>query len=328
MTSEPKRVLITGGSGFLGTNVVQGYLDRGVTVLSLDKAEPRNAAHRGVFQRVDILDEAALKRAFQDFGPDLLIHFAARTDLEGLSLGDYRENIDGVRNVTREANECRSLRRAIYASSRLVFQIDHTPAHDYDYSATTFYGKSKIEGERIVREQETPHVPWVLVRPTSIWGPWFDVPYKGFFVSVEKGRYRHPRGRQILKSFGYVGNLVHELMRLAEAPEQAVAGRVFFLADYEPIDVRQWSRTIARHLGVPDVREMPYALMKLAAVAGDLLEASRLVKPPITSWRLNNLVTNMVYPLSPTAQVAGALPFAVDEGVARTVAWMRGKAKS
>jgi nucleoside-diphosphate-sugar epimerase len=176
-----------------------------------------------------------------------------------------------------------------------------------------------------VRAQSAPHVSWVLVRPTSIWGPWFDVPYKGFFTSVENGHYRHPRGRRILKSFGYVGNLAHALARLASSPEAVVAGKVFFLADYEPIDVREWSRTIARHFGVRDVREIPYALMKLAALVGEVLQATRLAEPPITSWRLNNLVTNMIYPMAPTAEVAGALPFSVDEGVATTVAWMRGK---
>jgi hypothetical protein len=60
-----------------------------------------------------------------------------------------------------------------------------------------------------------------MVRPTSIWGPWFEIPYRTFFDATARGRYLHPRGRKVRKSFGYVGNTVYQLDRLmfAEGPK-------------------------------------------------------------------------------------------------------------
>jgi len=66
-------------------------------------------------------------------------------------------------------------------------------------------------------------LPWVLVRPTSIWGPWFDVPYRNFFLSVARRRYVHPAGKRIHKSFGFVGNITWHLHRLMIAPRPQVA---------------------------------------------------------------------------------------------------------
>src|SRR5688572_9329654 len=75
------RVLITGGSGFIGTNLVASLLAEGVPLVNLDVAEPLNQAHNGYWQQVDILDPARLTAAVQRFAPTHVVHLAARTDL-------------------------------------------------------------------------------------------------------------------------------------------------------------------------------------------------------------------------------------------------------
>jgi nucleoside-diphosphate-sugar epimerase len=64
---EKKRILITGGSGFIGTNLVEFYLEKGWDVLSLDSASPRNEKHKICFRQVDILNRQDLLQAFKDF---------------------------------------------------------------------------------------------------------------------------------------------------------------------------------------------------------------------------------------------------------------------
>lgn len=318
------RVLVTGGSGFIGTNVCAHLLQAGVPTLNLDFARPRNAAHGAIWKQIDICEAAPLRAALAAFAPDIVLHLAARTDLDGKTVADYGANTQGVENIVDAALACTSVRRMVFASSRLVCRIGHVPASDTDYCPTTPYGESKVEGEKIVRARAA-NAPWdwIQVRPTSIWGPWFGVPYKLFFDAVARGRYVHPRGVNILKSFGFVGNTVHQLMAIVGAPRASIDRRTIYLADYPPIQVGRMAELIRAEVGIPRGREVPMAALKLLAAVGDLGKALGWREPPLTSFRLANLVTPMVYDLAPLQAIAGALPCDMAAGVKQTVAWMR-----
>jgi len=229
------RALVTGGSGFIGTNLVEDHLRRGDEVLSADGREPRNPAHSGLWRKSDLLDRDGLFDLFEEFEPTHLLHMGARTDLHGTTLPDYAANREGVDNVIEAARRSSSLERAVFASSRMVCRIDHRPVDENDYSPPNPYGESKMEGELRVRGSGL-EVPWTLVRPTSIWGPWFDVPYKDFFLAIARGRYVHVRGGAARKSFGYVGNTVYQLRKILTAPVEQVHGRTLYLGDYPPIE--------------------------------------------------------------------------------------------
>ena len=113
----------------------------------------------------------------------------------------------------------------------------------------TLTGRARSNVSRIVRSSGYP-APWLVVRPTSIWGPWFDAPYRDFFRAVARRHYRHPRGLQIRKSFGYVENTVHQIIQLLIAA-RTMTGRVFYLADYETLEVQAWATSISRAMGLP-----------------------------------------------------------------------------
>lgn len=318
------RVLITGGSGFIGTNLVEHFLRRGDDVLNLDQIEPRNAAHSQMWRKVDLLDVAGLRAAVEAFSPEIVLHFGARTDLEGETLDDYAANVRGVENVIAALEGIRSLRRVIFASSRLVCRIGYQPRDEFDYCPSTPYGKSKAIGEQLVRSKASHlHVPWVIVRPTSIWGPWFEIPYKAFFMSVAKGRYFHPRGRTILKSFGFVGNTVFQLQRLVDLPAETINGRTFYLADYPSIDVAKMADTIQRATNARQIMSINVGILRCAALAGDLLKLLGWRNPPLTSFRLVNLLTPMTYDLEPLRALVGDLPYTMEEGVRITAEWLR-----
>jgi nucleoside-diphosphate-sugar epimerase len=164
-----------------------------------------------------------------------------------------------------------------------------------------------------------------LVRPTSIWGPWFDVPYKTFFLSIARNRYVNVRGQVVDKSFGYVGNTVHEIERLMSAPADRVSGRTFYLADYPPINVGEMAEEIRQRLGAPPLRTVPRAILDPAAKAGDVLKRLGWRNPPLTTFRLDNLVTEMVFDLAPLQEIVGDLPYSMEEGVRLTTDWLRAR---
>ena len=318
------RIIITGGSGFIGTNLVERFISSDNVVLNLDIAAPRNHTHHSYWMAQDLLDKVGLRSVMHDFAPDIVFHMAARTDLDGGTIDDYAANTVGVANLIAAVLGVTSLQRIVFASSRLVCRIGYEPTSEFDYCPTTPYGESKVIGEKLVRDAmaQLP-CPALIVRPTSIWGPWFDVPYKTFFLTIARGRYVHPGKAKILKSFGFVGNTVHELERLMVAPASAVAGQTFYLGDYPPIDVAVWANAIQRALRVAPLRRVGVGALRAAAWLGDCLKACGWKYSPLTSFRLNNLLTPMVHDLAPLQAVVGALPYSMDEGVQVTVDWLR-----
>ena len=313
------RILITGGSGFIGTNAVEHFARRH-KVLNLDIVAPINPAHESFWRQVDLLDANALSATVANFDPHFVLHLAARTDLDGHSLDDYAVNTIGVSNLLEALVAARSLQRVIFASSMLVCRIGYQPNSDLDFCPVNPYGESKVRGELLVRES-LPSVPWAFVRPTSIWGPWFREPYRNFFDYVLKGHYFHIGATRVFKTYGYVGNAIYQLQTLLDAPAADIDGRVFYLGDSSEYEIREWADAIASRQG-QRIPQVPLALVRCGAWLGDLLKAFGL-RFPMTSFRLKNMTTENCIDLRPTFALAPKLPFDRDRSIDLTLDWLR-----
>jgi nucleoside-diphosphate-sugar epimerase len=146
--------------------------------------------------------------------------------------------------------------------------------------------------------------------------------YLRFFQLIRDGRYFNVGRGPTRKSYGYVGNTVEQYRALMEAPLDAVCGRTFYLADYEPLALEDWAEGFRRALGAPTIRTIPKPFAMLVARIGDVVAS---VRPgfPFTTFRLTNVLTEYQANLGPMREVCGALPFSVDEGILATVAWLR-----
>lgn len=162
----------------------------------------------------------------------------------------------------------------------------------------------------------------MLIRPTSIWGPWFRIPYRTFFDAVRRGLYVHPRGRRILKSYGYVGNVVHQIRKFLTVDSERIDRRTFYVSDDQNTDVLEFAEAIQDAFGAPRVRQVPLAVLQTLAHAGDLLKWMGVANPPLTSFRLGNLLTPMNYDMSATCDLTGAAPYTLKDGVRTTVDWI------
>ena len=112
------RILITGGSGFIGTNYIELLLKTGqAEFVNLDKRPPRNAAHKSFWQECDLLDAPRLKKLVIDFSPTHVVHLAAKTGLDEKKLSDFAANMEGVENLLLALKEAPSVERVIFTSS-------------------------------------------------------------------------------------------------------------------------------------------------------------------------------------------------------------------
>ncbi len=318
------KALVTGSAGFIGRAMVRTLRDQGWTVTGLDKL-PGEVGRAGEYV-CDLLDAPRLLGTVQQFSPDAIVHLAARIDLdEKKDISGYAANIDGVHNVVAAVEATPSVKRAIWTSSQLVCKVGYVPSHDTDYRADTLYGQSKVLTERIVRETDGAGREWCLVRPTTVWGPGMSAHYQRFLRMIQRGRYFHVGRTPLLKSYSYIGNIVHQYERLLAAPSPEIHRKTFYLADYEPLDIIAWTNAFQRAFGSRPISHMPKSVAKLLAAGGDIANAVGWRSFPFNSFRLNNVLTQYQFDLAPTRAVCGELPFTIEQGVAETAAWIRSR---
>ena len=319
-----RRVLVTGGSGFIGTNLVQDLLESGSRVLSLDCTPPIHPGHADCFREIDILDAAAVDAAFREFRPEHVVHLAARTDLDqDTTLDDYRVNTSGTENILDSASRQDEVERVLVTSSMLVCRLGYVPDGDEDYAPTTRYGESKILTETQTRKRDLD-ATWALLRPMTIWGPWHLRLENEFWRVLRKGHYIHPSGKPCRRSYGFVGNSVYQIRRLLEAPREQVHRKTFYIGD-PAIELLDYINGFSKGLTGRDVRMVPYPLMKAGAMLGDLLAAVGWKGVPLTSFRLSNMTQDNVLDVSPTLAVSGPNPFTLEQGIEQTVAWLKSR---
>ena len=322
------RFLITGGSGFIGTNLVQKVLGRGDDVVNIDIHPPKVGSHARYWRNVSLLDGSAVSDTFAEFKPDYVLHAGGRTDLKGNGLKDYAANTTGSSNLIDAVLGTASVRRTLLFSTMLICENGYTPRDELEYRPDSAYGESKIEMEVMARERlGAARRDFVIVRPTSIWGPWFADPYIQFFQTIRRGVYVHPGRGKVRKQFGYVGNVVCQVLALLDAPSEDCFGRVFYIGDYSPYVVREWAELIQRESGARTIHTMPLGVLKIVAALGDVAALMGWRRAPLTRFRLRNMMKNNLLPFENTAKVCGPLEYSVREGIRQTLTWMDANGK-
>ena len=298
---------------------MQYYLDKGYNVLNIDKVQPKTQNHNKIFRQTDINDEKEMEALFVDFDPDYIVHLAARTDLDGKTVDDYSANTIGVKNVLEAAYSCPNLKKILITSSMLVCHTGYYPKDQFDYAPTTMYGESKVKTEEIVWANK-PKCDWSILRPTSIWGPWFGVPYRNFFDMVKAKRYFHIGQNSCTKTYGYVGNAVYQINELLMNDTRDERNKVFYIGDEPPIFIEEWANEIAAELGFK-IPRMPFPLLRCAGWFGDFLKLFG-IHFPMTSFRLKNMTTDNIINLKNTYTIAPNPPYSRLDGVRETLKWM------
>lgn len=314
-----KNILITGGSGFIGTNLVEYYLNKGFQVLNLDIQQPKIKSHFKFWKNIDVNNLTDLSIQVQNFKPNYIVHLAARTDLDGQNIEDYKTNVEGVSNLLETIQTLKSIKKVLITSSMLVCKSGYAPKTMFDYNPDTIYGESKVLTEKNVWSN-TPNCDWSIIRPTSIWGPWFGVPYKNFFDVLMSKRYFHIGNKSCSKTYGFIGNSVYQINQILFSNTLDTSSKVFYLGDYTPINIEEWANEIANELNLK-LRRMPFTIVKLLANTGDFLKIFK-INFPMTSFRLKNMTTDNIIDLSDTSKLAANLPFNRLQAVKMTLDWI------
>jgi len=316
------KILVTGGSGFIGTNLIEKLiLERGCEIVNMDISSPKNISHQAYWRKCNILDESKVNELFQSFQPDIVIHLAARTDTNPANkIDDYDVNMKGSQNILFAIKKFAQVKRVIITSTQFVNQYQGLPKDDEDFAPHTVYGESKIVMEKMTRKENLNCI-WTIIRPTNIWGPWhIRYPYE-FWKVLSKGLYFHPGRKPVIRSYGYVGNVVFQIISILESPPEKVNGKIFYVGDL-PIDIYNWVNGFSQKQLGRNVRVVPRLIVRVLSLIGDALSFVK-VSFPITSSRYRSMVNSNVTPLERTFEAFGVPPYTLDQGIEETVNWMK-----
>lgn len=168
---EPHRILVTGGAGFLGINLVRYLLERGVEVASLDLAPFDYPDCRGRIEEIrgDIRDGRVVARAAA--GADVVVHAAAALPLYA-PRDIWTTDVDGTRTVLAAA-EAAGVDRVIHISSTAVYGVpDHHPLVEEDrLHGVGPYGEAKVAAEAVCLEARARGMCVPILRPKTFIGP-------------------------------------------------------------------------------------------------------------------------------------------------------------
>ena len=308
------KVLVTGCSGFIGKEVSEFFLSQNYKVYGLDKIKSKNLG-RIRFFKCDIMNKNNLLKIFKEVNPHLIIHLAAKADLKSNDLNYYKDNYLGTKNIIDAANLVSSIKRIIFTSTLLVNKIGTNNNQFLFYNPSTKYGESKVLMEKVIRFSECKF-DWCIIRPTTIWGDNIQNHFKTLLNLIEKKLYFHTGYKKIYKSYGYVKNSVFQIYKLANTKNYLFNRKIYYISDYESIELKEWINKISKLLIGADVKiTVPIFFAKFLALIGDTFLIFGFKGFPIQSFRLNNILVNFKVNTSCLKKVCGRLPYNLNDSI-------------
>lgn len=314
-------VVVTGGSGFIGSHLVEALTGSGARVTNLDIQPPSRGDQRSEWIDCDIRDPAQMAAALNDVRPEFVFNLAAVAELSAPSSA-MAVNTRGLINIIEYSRTMANSPLIVHFSTQLVVEPGYRPSGPLDFAPYSEYGATKAESERLLHGLGGG-LDWLIVRPTTVWGPLHPTFAGEVWRYLAKGFYLVPAGCRARRSYGYVGNVVEQVMRLAELArtDELVVGRTLYVGD-EPVQTTVWLDAFSHALRGGRTRRVPTTLLTLLAEAGEL--SGRLGLPsPLNRERLFRMTTDYAVDMRPTFELVGQGSTGIDEGVTATVRWLR-----
>lgn len=319
---KEEKILITGGSGFIGTNLIELFLEKEYNFINLDKASPIEKRHINYWRKCDILNLGDLKTIFSEYNPTIIIHLAAKTDTLGTTLDYYIDNTKGTENLLEVVSLNSNIKRVVITSTQYVFFPKNydLPKSDTDYCTHTIYGDSKVITEQLTRSSNLKCI-WTIIRPTNVWGPWHIRYSNELLKYIKTGKYIHPGFNDVKKSYAYVKSVTNQIDGLINAESEKINGQTFYVGDY-PRDSYVWANEFSVQMRQKSILRVPKFMLKILASFGDLLKVLG-INFPLDSKRYNNMVSQYLAPMDKTIELVGTNPASFEDNIKETIDWLK-----
>jgi nucleoside-diphosphate-sugar epimerase len=319
------RVLLTGGTGFIGGRLLTHLLEKGHQVnLVVNRSTPSVPEGPSVkYHRCDLTDPVNFRSA--GFKADAAVNVAGQLRVPGIPDARYwKIHYEATKHVLEECTRFK-LRRLVQVSTTGVYGVTgRTPvAEDGPIQPSDIYEKTKWEGERYAREYcSDGKLDLVIVRPGLVYGPG-DSHLLGLFKAIKYGLFRTIGDGDNFVHPVFIDDLVDGLMLALESP--SAAGGTFNMVNPRPVAFRAFCEEAARALGKKLSKSgIPPGLARTAGAVLEGVRSATRIDMPLTRDRVAFMTSDRAYSAARARDVLGwTAPTSLEEGMKRTVAWYR-----
>ena len=308
------KIILIGGSGFVGTRLIASLLNvAGIAIVNIDK---KNSEKYPELTRIaDVLDSEAMVRHFK--GGDIVILLAAehRDDVSPSSYY-YDVNVGGMRN-TLKAMEINGIKRIVFTSSVAVYGLNKQNPNEFTASDPfNHYGKSKWLAEEVLREwyRNHPDCNVNVLRPTVIFGEGNRGNVYNLLKQIASGRFMMIGTGNNKKSMSYIGNIVAFILFLIE--KKLVGYELYNYVDKPDLTTTDLVKYTGQILGkkIPTIR-IPYWLGMLGGYGFDIVAFVFRKKLNVSSVRVKKFCSVTQFDSRKAMSSGFVPPYTMEEGL-------------
>lgn len=259
MDWKEKRVLVTGGGGFLGRYIVEELLALGCTSInSLGRSCQPALAEKGVNTICgNIADPDAVDNAAENC--DIIFHTAAKAGIWGKYRDFYNTNITGTANVIAACSK-HQIPILINTSSPSVIAVEHDIENadeelPFPETFLSHYSDTKAEAEKMVANAASDQLKTISLRPHLIWGPRDPHILPRLFQRAAAKRLIQIGDGNNKVDLTYVENAAHAHILAAEvlAAKSEISGKSYFISDDAPVLLWPWINDMLEKMDLPTI---------------------------------------------------------------------------
>jgi dihydroflavonol-4-reductase len=323
------KVLITGGTGFIGSRLALDSIQKSYSVRIIGQennaAESENRrlieAKGGQVVICSVTDREKIFESVRD--ADVVYHLAAAQHEAHVPDKTFLDiNVEGTKNVI-EASLAAGIKRFVHGSTIGVYgtALDGKLDELSPVKPDNIYGVTKLQAESLVRSFQD-RLPVVVIRISETYGPG-DRRLLKLFTGIKKNVFPIIGTGENIHHLVYIGDLIHGL-HLAATTEEAV-GKVFVLAGKEALTTFAMVETVATELGKTTPRlRLPLLPFLMLATMTEKLCRPLGIQPPIHRRRMDFFKKSFLFSQEQSQRILGYVPqVSFKEGVAETAKWYR-----
>jgi dihydroflavonol-4-reductase len=322
------KALVTGANGFVGSFLVEGLLSKGYQVICLVRKTSNLRWLSGLkvdYVYGDITQKESLKNALRNV--NFVFHVAGLT--KARSQEEYfKANCQGTKNLIEACVEDNlRVKRFVYISSQAAVGPgkDKQPLDETSpCSPITDYGKSKLEGEKIVLEYSS-QLPVTIIRPPAVYGP-RDTDILSFFKVANKGLKTLLGKGESYFSLCYIEDLIDGIILAAESPK--ATGQIYFIADDQIYSWREAFQIIAKVLDKKTMTiRIPKAFLYILAFFSENITKLLRKSSAVNIQKVREITQRYwLCDISKAKRELGFSPqYHLEEGAKKTVRWYKEK---
>jgi len=309
------KILVTGGSGFIGKRLVKKLSDAGENVVVFGREDDIDRPDNVPLMTGNITDKIALRHAFS--GVDIVYHLAASVDEEDTDM--ERVNVKGTENVVELCKE-RKVKHLVYMSSSGVLGETKVPAKEnLPYNPQTRYEKTKAEAEKIIKHSGVTYTivrAPIIIGPNAVWAKIFEAAKRGYpIIGTGKNKLH----------LAYVDDVVNLLFLVRNHTK--AKDQVFHVAAKDVMTYEDVYRTICQELKVSMTqKKVP---IKAALAMSHIHNVKSIIKGEPTPLHLRKssierLVRNRVLSIQKAKDTLGFQPhYTTPSAIHETVKYLQ-----